>query len=162
MDSKTIIEEFERSWAFARQLTHDFIQVVPADKWDCSPHPKYSALCKQFRHVIWVTGLYRDALASQELKSFETKKAHYAGGLGREEILAGLRQQDELLQELLTSLKQTGIEDYGVKAFGTTMGFTEFSHILLHHESNHHGLWSLYAALSGFPTPQSWKESWGL
>jgi uncharacterized damage-inducible protein DinB len=162
MESKGIIEEFERSWAFARQLTYDFVQAVPDAQWDYTPQAKYSPLSKQFRHMIWVTGLYRDALESKEMKPTSSKKTHYSGGLGREEILAGLKKQDQLLQQSLDSLKAAGLEGYSVKAFGAEMGFTEFTHIILHHESNHHGLWSMYASLGGFATPKSWADSWGL
>lgn len=162
MQAKTVIEEFQRSWAFARQLTIDFIRCVPEAKWDFSPHEKYSPLCKQFRHMIWVTGLYRDALAGGEMKPCASKKTHYSGGLQRQEILRGLEHQDKLLLEVLRSLKDGDLEGYRVKAFGAEMGFTEFSHIMLHHESNHHGLWSFYAALGGFSTPKSWSDTWEL
>jgi hypothetical protein len=156
------IQEFERSWAFSRQMTYDFIEAVPEEKWNDSPHPRYSPLCKQFRHMIWVTGLYRDALASKEMKPMVSKKSHYGGGLQRQEILDGLKLQDRLLQETLQSIVQSGAEQHTVKAFGAEMGFTEFTHLLLQHESTHHGLWSLYAALAGFSTPKSWVENWGL
>ena len=62
MHNKTILEEFERSWDFARQLTRDFVACVPEDRWDFTFDKKYSPLSKQFRHVIWVTGLYSNAL----------------------------------------------------------------------------------------------------
>jgi hypothetical protein len=162
MNSIQIIEEFERSYSFARQMTHDFIKAVPDDKWDFTPNLKYAPLCKQFRHMIWVTGLYRETMMTGNMKTCASKKSHYAGSLERNEILAGLTKQDELLLQALEHFKRRGIEDYQIQALGMTMGFTEFSHILLHHESNHHGMWSMYAAQADFPTPKSWKESWGM
>lgn len=162
MNSIQIVEEFYRSWSFARQMTHEFIAGVPEEKWNFTPHPKYSPLSKQFRHMIWVTGLYRETLATRNMKATASKKSHYSGALTRAEIQAGLAVQDAALLEILESLKNQSLDGYEIQALGMTMGFTEFSHVILHHESNHHGLWSMYAALGGFQTPQSWVSSWGL
>lgn len=161
MKNLAIVEEFQRSWEFARQMTLDYVEAVPTKFWEYTFDAKYAPLNKQFRHMIWVTGLYTHALESRKL-NLSKKKSWYSGGLEREELTLALRSSDDKLKVWLQEMKTGALEDVTVSAFGMDMGFTEFSHLLLHHESNHHGLWSIYATKAGFETPKSWQESWGL
>ena len=111
--------------------------------------------------MIWVTGLYTKALETGVL-DMKTKKQNYSGGLERVELTEALKASDKPLKGVLAKMKAEPLEKVSIDAFGMKMGFTEYSHLLLHHESNHHGLWSVYATYGGFTTPKSWKESWGL
>src|SRR5262245_3364366 len=110
MNQSVIIDEFRRSWEFARQLTEDFVAAVPHERWGYSPHPRYAPLCKQFRHMIWVTGLYREALQRGDMQACSSKKTHYSGGLTRDEITAGMREQGRRLDETLGDLKNRNLE----------------------------------------------------
>ncbi len=74
--------------------------------------------------------------------------------------MAGLESKDHELRSILESLPNEG-DAYQVDFFGTLMSFNEFGHVLIEHEANHHGLWSMYAASAGFETPKSWR-AWGL
>jgi hypothetical protein len=159
--NKNVIEEFLRSWDFARGLTLDYVACVPDQFWNFSFHEKYSPLAKQFRHIIWVTGLYTDALETGKL-NMANKKLNYSGGLERRELTEALKASDQKLKAWLEKMKTDALDQVSISAFGVDMGFTEYSHLLLQHESNHHGLWSVYAKMAGFETPKSWKESWGL
>lgn len=161
MKNETIVEEFKRSWDFARQLTCDYVAAVPNEFWNFTFSEKYAPLNKQFRHMIWVTGLYTDAFENRIL-DFSKKKTWYSGGLERDEITIALKNSDQGLKAWLEKMRTGPLDEVSISAFGMNMGFTEFSHLLLHHESNHHGLWSVYAKQAGFETPKSWKESWGL
>ena len=58
------IETFRPSWSHSRGLTLDFIEAVPAERWGWSPHPRYAALSKQFRHMIRVQDVYEESSAS--------------------------------------------------------------------------------------------------
>ena len=125
MKLEELINEFQSSWSFARQLTFDFIEAVPDDKWSFSPHTNYSPLCKQFRHMIWVTGLYREALEKRNMSECESKKNHYKGDLTRDSLMKGLRHEGQIFDNLLDSLKSHLTKSYSIKAYGTEMGFSE-------------------------------------
>jgi hypothetical protein len=161
MKDQIVIEEFLRSWEFTRGLTLEYVACVPDQFWNYSFHEKYSPLSKQFRHVIWVTGLYANAFETGKI-NMANKKLNYSGGLEREAITNGLAASSQKLRSLLDQMKSGSLDEVSISAFGQDMGFTEYSHLLLQHESNHHGLWSIYAKMAGFETPKSWKESWGL
>lgn len=154
------IEDFRKTWAFVRSMTRSYIEAVPVEKWHFTPAPAYGPLCKQFRHMVWVSGLYNAALVDRVL-DMAKKKASYGGSLERADLLAGLAAKDAELDGILTRL---AAEPDGMRIdfFGTSMALGEFLHVLLEHEANHHGLWSLYANLGGFATPASWRENWGL
>ncbi|HXH31815.1 MAG TPA: DinB family protein [Bacteriovoracaceae bacterium] len=161
MKTSQIVDEFERSWKFTRSLTLEFAEAIPAEFWHFTFNEKYSPLCKQLRHMIWVTGLYTDALMNGRL-DFKKKKTFYSGGLAREEIISALRDSDKVLLRWLSNTKKDEVDLNAVDAFGSSMEFIEFAQLLIEHEGNHHGLWSAYAALAGFSTPKSWKDNWGL
>lgn len=161
MANTEIINEFREIWKFSRGLTFKFIETVPDEKWQFTPHERYSPLHKQFRHMVWVSGLYNEALGSGTMRNCESKKEHYSGDLTRGNILAGLRLQDTQLDQVLERIT-ADVMNHKVEAFGLSMGFTEFTHVMLQHEAMHQGLWSLYAALGGFKTPKEWQENYGL
>ncbi len=162
MKNSEIIEEFKKSWEFSRSMTTEFLKELPEDKWDYSPHKKYSAICKQLRHMVWVSGLYNEALETGEMRDCETKKEHYSGDLSKTEILKGFKDQEQKLSKILEKLKSTDLDTHKVKAFGLEMGFVEFTHVMIQHESTHQGLWSFYATFGGFETPKSWQQNWGI
>jgi len=58
MTDLAMIDEFIGSWKFIRGMTHQFVETVPSEHWNFAPHSEFSPLSKQFRHMIWVTGLY--------------------------------------------------------------------------------------------------------
>ncbi len=158
-----IIDDFVRSWEHARAMTYDFIDAVPASQWHFSPHPTCAPLAKQFRHMIWVSGCYNDGLENGVL-DLSKKKTFYAGGLDRDEIVAGLRATDAELTRILRDVEATGVKDRRVELpfLGRAMRFGEFAAVVIRHESLHQGLWSLYARIGGFATPNSWQFNWDL
>ncbi|MGZ3708070.1 MAG: hypothetical protein ACXWPM_04505, partial [Bdellovibrionota bacterium] len=89
MDYQHSIDEFLSSWKFLRKMTSDFIEGVSEDRWEYSPHADYSPLCKQFRHMVWVSGLYNAALRDRKI-DFSKKKSSYSGNLERAQLLSGL------------------------------------------------------------------------
>lgn len=163
MNNAKLVYDFKKGWTFSRQMTIEFVKNVPKDKWNYSPNLKYSPLCKQFRHMIWVSGLYREALDSGKMDdSCATKKKHYSGDLDKIKILEGFFVEEQKMDATFNKLSETDLDKYYVKAWGEEMGFTEFSSVLIQHESTHQGLWSFYATIGGFETPKSWQENWGL
>lgn len=162
MKDITIINDFKKSWDFSRGMTLEFINELPENMWDFTPHERYAPLCKQFRHMVWVTGLYREAIETGEMRDCETKKEHYSGELDKQKILSGFEIENGKLMAALAKLQNLDLENYFVKAFGLEMKFVEYTHVLIQHESTHQGLWSFYATLGGFKTPNSWQQNWGI
>ncbi|MCB0413509.1 MAG: DinB family protein [Bdellovibrionales bacterium] len=162
MRDSTVIEDFKKSWDFSRGMTIEFIKELPDNMWEYTPNKRYAPLCKQFRHMIWVTGLYREAIQTKKMRDCESKKEHYTGSTTKEDILKGFEVEQKKLDELLKELEGTELEDCIIQAFGLEMRFVEFTHALIQHESTHQGLWSFYATLGEFKTPKSWQENWGI
>jgi len=154
------IYTFIPSWQHARGLTRDFIDVVPTDRWDWSPDPRYGTLSKQFRHMICVQGVYVDGLR-RGVADFSSKHSYYGGTLGRAQLLDGLSCMDDALLEVLDSIREQDEDDWMIEFYGRQPLGT-YLNTFLHHEALHHGQWSFYATLGGFETPESWKLNWGL
>lgn len=154
------IDAFKISWAHSHQLTYDFIEAVPEDRWNWSPHEQHAPISKQVRHMVCVQGIYIDGLKKGSA-DFALKHTHYDGPLDRAELVTAYRAKDDALNDALARIEQAGeatfeIDFYGKKPVGA------FLNVVLHHEALHHGQWSLYATLAGFETPVSWKLNWGL
>lgn len=160
MDYQPEISAFIRSWTYLRGMTTDFIEAVPSAFWDFSPGAKYGPLSKQFRHMVWVSDLYRCALKNGKM-DMAAKKKSYEGSTDKATLVAALKERDAKLAEMLRDEKY-GSDTYRVDFFGTPMTFTEFTHVMTQHEALHHGMWSMYAAQAGFETPKSWKDDWEL
>jgi uncharacterized damage-inducible protein DinB len=161
MTDKALIEEFENSWSYIRQMTVDFINCVPQDKWNYSHHEKFAPLVKQFKHIIKVYACYVEAFSSHKL-DMSKKNSYITSPETRENILALINKYDEQLKIVLTDLKSSGLEGYKVNVFGMSMGFSEFTHVIIHHEVSHFGIWANYAAFGGFETPKGWQNDWKL
>ena len=156
-----IVEEFKRSWEFIRGMTYEFMEAVPEQHWDFSLDPSCSPLSKQFRHMVWVSGLYNASLRNGKT-DFATKKCGYDGALTKSELIVGLKKTDSDLDQILEKLRSEDLSKFQVLHCGLKMGFTEFTHVMIQHESLHHGMWSMYARKAGFSSPKSWKDNWGL
>ena len=154
-----LIADFRSSWAFTRGLTRAFVESTPENRFSFSPHERYGSIARQFRHVLQVTDLYTETIRSGKL-SMPAKFARYAGSLHRKDLLAGFDRADRELDELLTNLATTEptIYDFG----GTAMTLGELFDVFIEHEANHHGLWSAYATIGGWPSPESWRDNWDL
>jgi hypothetical protein len=165
------IDDFVQYSKVLHGLTVDFVRVVPADKWDCTPDPPgksrcapaphrigdgFAPFCKQLRHVVCVRGVYNAALATRKV-DWTRKHEHYVGPLTREALLAALDDQRRPLATLETVDISAPI-DWD----GTPFTFALFTWEFVQHEAIHHGQWSIYASLAGFDTPLSWRASWGL
>jgi len=161
MQTSIIVEEFKRSWSFIRGMTYEFIDVVPSEKWFFTISDKHSPLCKQFRHMVWISSLYNDALKNRKI-NISKKKTFYDGSLDKSDIVTALKQKDIEFESLLSELKSENLDTFMMEFFGSKIGFTEFCDVMIQHESIHQGLWSAYAALAGFETPINWKRSWML
>jgi uncharacterized damage-inducible protein DinB len=155
-----IIEQFEKSWFYNRQITMDFFEAVPAEKWDYSHHPKYATLAKQFSHMVRVYGVYIDGFLNQSV-DFSKKPEHYSGPLLKDPIREAFKTMDARYKDTFEVLKQRGISDFRLSFFGVNMSFTEYTHIIIQHECMHIGMWSTYAAFGEFELPDSWKNEWG-
>jgi len=160
MTSKEIIEQFEKTWFYNRQITTDFLDAIPEDKWHFTHHPKYAPLAKQFRHMTCVYGVYIDGFRNQAV-DFNKKHSHYSGPLVKQEIKVDLAKKDGELRKVLNQMKETGIESFRLDFFGINMTFTEYTHLLIQHECMHIGIWSTAAVAAGFELPKSWKTDWG-
>ncbi|MGE0174492.1 MAG: DinB family protein [Oligoflexales bacterium] len=160
MSQKNDIPSFLRTWQYLRSMTTSFIEHVPLSHWDFHPSSSHGPLCKQFRHMVWVSDLYRCALRDGKI-DMVTKKQEYGGSTERSEILAAIKDRDVRLEALLSEEKFLDVE-YRIDFFGTQMTVNEFTQTMVQHESLHHGMWSVYASLAGFPPPDGWKNDWGL
>lgn len=155
------LKQFKSSWQFIRSMTIEFIQRTPNENWMTSPHADYAPLAKQVRHLVWVSGLFNDALKNKKI-DIKNKKTCYSGDLDREELLRTLKQQDEILWASLSKITEADANSYSMDFFGGTFGLYEFLNNMIQHESMHHGMWALYAKLGGFQCPKSWKSTWEL
>lgn len=161
MTDSEIIEQFEKTWFYNRKITTDFIEAVPADKWNYTHHVKFAPLSQQFSHMVRVYGVYIDGFLNQAV-DFSKKPQHYSGPLEKIAILEALKIMDDRCKEVFSILKKKGIADFKLNFFGVNMTFTEYSHILIQHECMHIGIWSTYGAFGNFELPESWKNEWGL
>ncbi len=156
-----LINEFEKSWTYICTMRNDFINCVPTDMWNYSHHSNFAPLVKQFVHVIKVYGCYIDAFEKRNL-DMSKKKDMFDGIESKENILQHLHLLDSKLKSILTQFRHSGVSDFNVNVFGMTMGFTEYTHVLIHHDTSHFGIWANYAAFGGFNTPKLWKNDWKL
>ena len=161
MRDTQVIEEFENTWSYTRKMTTSFIDCVPEDKWQYSHHPKFAPLCKQFFHMVKVYGCYISAFESRKL-DLSKKKLFFSGYGNRADVQAALTNLDTKLKVELAKLKETGLDGFNVDLFGMSMGFTEYTHVMIQHEVSHFGVWANYAAFGGFKTPTMWQEEWNL
>jgi hypothetical protein len=166
-----LVEDFRRRFDFLQHMTIDFVNAVPDKYWDFSPQPPepesdipagrhgsgFAPFCKQLRHVVCVRGVYADALVTGRA-DFASKHAHYAGGLGRDELVVALVDSHRNL------LAKFDAADAGsrIDFFGAAFTLGDLAYTVVQHEAIHHGQWSIYAALAGFETPVSWRQEWGL
>jgi hypothetical protein len=156
-----VIEEFERSWQYTRNMTTTFIDCVPEEKWTFSHHANFAPLNKQFCHMVKVYGCYVEAMKSKCL-DMKKKKSFYSGKGDRISIQESLSALDGKFTTELTKLKEAGLDGFVVDVFGMQMGFTEYTHVMIQHEVGHFGIWANYAAFGGFPTPSIWQSDWKL
>jgi hypothetical protein len=156
------IEDFSSTWSHVRgQLTYDFVRAVPDTHWTSSPHPRYRTFAKQVRHLICVQGVYLHGL-NERVTDFSKKHSHYDGPLDRASLLQGLHEKDAALLTTLANIGKAGPERFEIDWFGQRIGLAGYLHVLIQHESIHHGEWSFYATFGGFATPVSWQMNWGL
>jgi uncharacterized damage-inducible protein DinB len=153
---------FKETWAQVRgRLTFDFVEAVPDDRWEFSPHPGFAPFNKQVRHIVCVQGVYLQGLR-ERTANFGTKHSHYDGPLGRRELRAALQQKDAELDAALQEIDAAGVEAFRIDWFGSQIGLDRYLQVVVQHEAIHHGQWSFYATLGGFQSPLSWKFGWGL
>ncbi|HZC15430.1 MAG TPA: DinB family protein [Caulobacteraceae bacterium] len=155
------LEAFERHWRFARGMTYEFIEGVDEAHWLFTPHCSCSPLAKQFRHMAWVAGLYNDGLKTGAL-NFGRKKTFYEGSLDKATIVASLRTRDAELSALLGALAPNDLRDRRIDLGDNRVSVHEFTNVIMQHEAIHQGLWTMYARLGGFQTPESWQANWEL
>ena len=147
------IDNFRRYFDWVHRMTVDFVEAVPDDKWDFTPHPRFGPFCKQLRHVVNARGVYNAAMLT---RTVDWTKRHHTGPLTREALLEALVDKH---QEFLATLETFDTES-AIDIGGTPLPFDGFACELVHHEAIHHGQWSLYASLGAFETPVSWQAGW--
>jgi hypothetical protein len=161
-------EDFARYSEVLHRMTTDFVSAVPEDRWDFTPVPRseaapgrlgrgFAPFSKQLRHVVCVRGVYNDALRTGRI-DWSRSHSHYTGPLERDALVEGLDGQQRSLISILKDVDPDAVIDLDGYPFTLALFFGEF----VQHEAIHHGQWSLYAALAGFETPQSWADSWRL
>ena len=94
------LKQFWNSWSFVKKMTIEFIEIVPENNWMTSPHSDYRPIAKQIRHMVWVSGLYNNALKNTKI-DLKTKKECYSGELDRTQLVQALKKQDEILKKFL-------------------------------------------------------------
>lgn len=166
------VDDFVQHSRVLYVMTRDFVRAVPEDRWEFSPLPAgssgrppaefrlgdgFGTFSHQVRHVVCVRGVYNEALAAGTL-DWSLRDAQYRGPLEPGPLLEALEQKQERLVSLLGDVDPQRVIDWGGFPFSMTMFAGEF----VQHEAIHHGQWSVYAALAGFDTPLSWRQSWGL
>ncbi len=156
----SVIDTFRKNWGFVRGLSYDFIAGVPENRWEASPHTRFSPLHKQVRHMVCVQGVYTEGLRNRRT-DFGKKHTHYGGPLDRDSLVAALREKDHDLERALADLASVDPSEYVIEFYGAN-SLAAYLNVYATHESLHHGQWSFYAALGGWETPQSWKLNWGL
>jgi uncharacterized damage-inducible protein DinB len=154
------VESFRRTYGHTRSLTFDFIQAIPDESWEFSPHPRFAPFHKQVRHLVCVQGVYIGGLRDR-VTDFGKKHEHYAGPLDRANLVAALREKDAELNVALDAIAPEDEDGHVIEFYGQNP-LASYLNVINHHEALHQGQWSLYAALGGFETPQSWKLNWGL
>lgn len=156
------ISDFLSTWSHVRGgLTYDFVQAVPEGSWDVTPHARYRPFHKQVRHLVCVQGVYLQGLHERQA-DWSKKHSHYAGPLDRTSLTMALRDKDAQLESVLAEIDAEGADSFQIDWFGSRIGLGRYLHVLIQHESIHHGEWSFFAALGGFETPASWKLNWSL
>lgn len=153
----SVIDDFRARCEFLQRMTLDFVEAVPDEHWDFSPHKRFAPFSKQLRHVVCVRGVYNDGLETKRA-DISKKHSHYSGGLSRGELAAALVEKQHDLLSILDSVDTEAPIDF----FGRAFGFVDFTYTMVQHEALHHGEWSIYASLAGFETPLSWRLEWGL
>jgi hypothetical protein len=108
-----------------------------------------------------VRGVYNDAIATRRA-DFSRKHEQHTGGLSRVELLSALDAKHQELSAVLDRVELEGVDGYFVESFGRQFSVEEYCHVIVQHESLHHGEWSVYASLAGFETPLSWRLNWAL
>jgi uncharacterized damage-inducible protein DinB len=154
-----VLDDFRRQAEWLHRMTVDFVEAIPEERWDFTPDPggKFGSFARQLRHVVRVRGVYNDALVERRV-DWSRSREHSLGSLTREELLAGLHEQQARLLTALDSVDTEAAIDWG----GTSFSFEMFTWEFVQHEAIHHGQWSVYAQLAGFETPSSWQQSWKL
>jgi len=155
-----LTDAFWRRWQHVNEMTWKFAEAVPDEHWEYSPREGFAPFNKQLRHVICVRGVYNDGLVSKNA-DFSKKRAHYAGGLGQEDLLGALHGKHNELHEIIEELGGDP-EEPVIEFFGRKVSHSDFFYGYVQHEAIHHGQWSLYAALAGFDVPELWRVQWGL
>lgn len=161
MENSNVIEQIRRTWTYQRKVSNDFLDCIPADKWEHTPGPYCSPLSKQFRHMVWIYGAYLDAIRNQKI-DLSKKKSYYSGELEPAPIKKALSQFDDEFEAILKNLESKDLDSFKIDFFGQQMGIIEFSHVMVQHECVHMGLWFNYAKTGDFETPDSWQSDWGL
>ena len=156
------VDDFSSTWRHVRgELTYDFVRAVPDAQWTASPHPRYRTFAKQVRHLICVQGVYLHGL-NERVADFGKKHSYYDGPLDRASLMQGLQDKDTALRAALANIAKDGEGKFEIDWFGQRIGLARYLHVLIQHESIHHGEWSFYATLGGFATPVSGQMNWGL
>ncbi|GAA4352632.1 hypothetical protein GCM10023087_21050 [Microbacterium rhizosphaerae] len=170
--SHMFVDDFAQHSKVLHIMTADFARAVPDERWDFTPVPPGSSgrppaasrlgdgfgpFSKQLRHVVCVRGVHNDALATGKL-DWSKKHEHYTGPLEREPLLDALEHEQQELLSLLAEAHPEITIDWDGFPFSLAMFAGDF----VQHEAIHHGQWSVYAAVAGFDTPLSWRQSWKL
>jgi uncharacterized damage-inducible protein DinB len=153
------VEGLLAQWTHVHEMTLAFLDAVPDEHWQFTPHPHFAPFAKQLRHVIGVRGVYAEALTTGRV-DFSRKHGHYSGMLDRVPLRAALESGHEVL---LAAVSQVPPDpSWRLDLFGMPTSLPHFLAKAIQHEAIHHGEWSVYASLAGFETPRLWKMNWGL
>ena len=87
-----------------------------------------------------------------------TKQASYGDSLVRVDLLGGFERAGAQMVVAAESTTERTRVDFA----GQNMTRGEMFDVIVEHEADHHGLWSVYARLAGFATPNSWRDAWDL
>jgi hypothetical protein len=92
-------EGFLAQWQFIHSMTLAFVDEIPDEHWNFSPHRRFAPFAKQLRHVVCLRGLYNDGIAHGRA-DFARKHEQYGGDLSRMQLRSALVAKQDKLREL--------------------------------------------------------------
>lgn len=143
------IKDFIQDWKEVRDKTYEFLETVPQDKMNWSPHKDLGTFGMQIRHIGVSQRAYITGIKSGKI-DFSDK--NYDKEVEKDKIKAinFLKQMDEELIIVLKSVKGDKMIEfhdgvYGIKKIPVEIVLDW----IIQHETYHQGIFTCYGRLAG-------------